>query len=57
MFCGFMVPNLGKIRGVPPNAGVELCIKVRPRVNIRFEIGRNMINKENIFYFNTTEAF
>ena len=55
--CGFMGPNPGKIEGVLPNAGIGLRIEVQPRMNVRFDIGRNMINKENLFYFNMTEAF
>ncbi len=55
--CGFMGPNPGKIEGVLPNAGLGLRIEVQPRMNIRFDIGRNMINKQNLFYFNMTEAF
>ena len=55
--CGFMGPNPGKIEGVLPNAGIGLRIEIQKRMNIRFDIGRNMINKENLFYFNMTEAF
>ena len=55
--CGFMGPNPGKIEGVLPNAGLGLRIEVQPRMNIRFDIGRNMINKQYLFYFNMTEAF
>ena len=55
--CGFMGPNPTKIEGVLPNAVLGLRIEVQPRMNIRFDIGRNMINKQNLFYFNMTEAF
>lgn len=55
--CGFIGPNPGKIEGVLPNLGLGLRIEVQPRMNIRFDIGRNMVNKENLFYFNMTEAF
>ncbi len=55
--CGFMGPNPVKIEGVLPNLGVGLRIEVQPRMNIRFDLGRNMVNKQNLFYFNMTEAF
>lgn len=55
--CGFMGPNPGKIEGVLPNLGVGLRIEVQPRMNVRLDFGRNMINKQNLFYFNMTEAF
>ena len=52
-----MGPNPTKIEGVLPNAGVGLRIEVQPRMNVRLDIGRNMVNKQNLFYFNMTEAF
>lgn len=55
--CGFMGPNPGKIEGVLPNLGVGLRIEVQPRMNVRLDLGRNMVNKQNLFYFNMTEAF
>ena len=55
--CGFMGPNPTKIEGVLPNAGVGLRIEVQRRMNVRLDIGRNMVNKQNLFYFNMTEAF
>ena len=55
--CGFMGPQPFKIEGVLPNAGVGLRIEVQPRMNIRLDFGRNMVNKQNLFYFNMTEAF
>ena len=55
--CGFMGPNPTKIEGVLPNAGVGLRIEVQPRMNVRLDIGRNMVNKQNLFYLNMTEAF
>lgn len=55
--CGFMGPNPGKIEGVLPNIGVGLRIEVQPRMNVRLDLGRNMVNKQNLFYFNMTEAF
>lgn len=54
---GFMGPNPGKIEGVLPNAGAGLRIEVQPRMNVRLDYGRNFINKQNLFYFNMTEAF
>ena len=55
--CGFMGPNPAKIEGVLPNIGVGLRIEIQPRMNVRLDIGRNMVNKQNLFYFNMTEAF
>lgn len=55
--CGFMGPNPGKIEGVLPNVGLGLRIEVQPRMNVRLDFGRNMVNKQNLFYFNMTEAF
>lgn len=54
---GFMGPTPGKIEGVLPNAGLGLRIEVQPRMNVRFDYGRNFVNKQNLFYFNMTEAF
>ena len=55
--CGFMGPTPGKIEGVLPNLGVGLRIEVQPRMNVRLDLGRDMVNKQNLFYFNMTEAF
>ncbi len=55
--CGFMGPNPGKIDGVLPNAGLGLRIEVQPRMNVRLDLGRDFTNKQNLFYFNMTEAF
>ncbi|MEG1562974.1 MAG: BamA/TamA family outer membrane protein [Bacteroides sp.] len=55
--CGFMGPNPTRIEGVLPNVGVGLRIEVQPRMNVRLDLGRNLINKQNLFYFNMTEAF
>lgn len=55
--CGFMGPNPGKIEGVLPNLGVGLRIEVQPRMNVRLDLGRDIVNKQNLFYFNMTEAF
>lgn len=54
---GFMGPNPGKIEGVLPNAGVGLRVEVQPRMNFRLDIGRDFVNKQNLFYVNMTEAF
>ena len=55
--CGFMGPTPGKIEGVLPNLGLGLRIEVQPRMNVRLDFGRDMVNKQNLFYFNMTEAF
>ena len=55
--CGFMGPTPTKIEGVLPNYGIGLRIEVQPRMNVRLDIGRNSVNKQNLFYFNMTEAF
>lgn len=55
--CGFMGPNPTKIEGVLPNMGIGLRIEVQPRMNVRLDFGRNTVNKQNLFYFNMTEAF
>ena len=54
---GFMGPTPGKIEGILPNAGLGLRIEVQSRMNVRFDYGRNFVNKQNLFYFNMTEAF
>lgn len=55
--CGFMGPTPTRIEGVLPNLGLGLRIEIQPRMNVRFDLGRNMVNKQNLFYFNMTEAF
>lgn len=55
--CGFMGPNPVKVEGVLPNAGVGLRIEVQPRMNVRLDFGRNFVDRQNLFYFNMTEAF
>lgn len=55
--CGFMGPTPGKIGSVLPNLGLGLRIEVQPRMNVRLDYGRDMVNKQNLFYFNMTEAF
>lgn len=55
--CGFMGPNPVKVEGILPNAGVGLRIEVQPRMNVRLDLGRDFTNRQNLFYFNMTEAF
>jgi outer membrane protein assembly factor BamA len=40
-----------------PNYGVGFRIEVQPRMNFRLDIGRDPTNKQNLVYFNMTEAF
>lgn len=55
--CGFMGPGPFKIEGVLPNLGAGLRIEIQPRMNVRVDFGRDMVNKANLFYVNMTEAF
>ena len=55
--CGFMGDSPVHIDGVMPNAGLGLRIEIQPRMNIRLDLGRNFVDKQNLFYFNMTEAF
>lgn len=55
--CGFMGESPVKLNGILPNAGLGLRIEVQPRMNIRLDFGRNFVDKQNLFYFNMTEAF
>lgn len=55
--CGFMGPNPAKVEGVLPNLGVGFRVEVQPRMNVRLDLGRDLVNKQNLFYFNMTEAF
>lgn len=55
--CGFMGPKPFDIEGVLPNYGVGLRIEVQPRMNVRFDLGKNTVNNQTLFYFNMTEAF
>ena len=52
-----MGPTPGQIEGVLPNLGLGLRIEFQPRMNVRLDYGRDMVNKQNLFYFNMTEAF
>lgn len=54
---GFMGPTPTRIEGVLPNAGLGLRIEIQPRMNLRMDIGRDLINNQNLFYLNMTEAF
>lgn len=40
-----------------PNFGAGLRIELQPRMNFRIDIGRDPTNKQNLVYFNMTEAF
>lgn len=55
--CGFMGPNPVKIEGILPNIGAGIRIEIQPRMNVRVDFGRDMVNKSNLFYVNMTEAF
>ena len=55
--CGLMGRRPFDIDGVLPNAGVGFRVEVQPRMNVRFDLGRNFANGKNLFYFNMTEAF
>lgn len=55
--CGFMGPGPVKIEGVLPNYGLGLRVEVQPRMNVRFDLGKNTVNNQTLFYFNMTEAF
>ncbi len=55
--CGFMGPAPAKIEGVLPNVGIGLRVEIQPRMNVRLDYGRDMVNNQNLFYFNMTEAF
>ena len=54
---GFMGPTPAKIEGVLPNLGVGLRVEIQPRMNLRLDFGRDMVNRQNLFYLNMTEAF
>lgn len=54
---GLMGKTPFDIDGVLPNAGFGLRIEVQPRMNIRLDIGRDFVSKQNLFYINMTEAF
>lgn len=54
---GFMGPSFTKIEGVLPNVGAGLRIEIQPRMNLRLDFGRDLINSQNLFYLNMTEAF
>ena len=54
---GFMGPRPTRVEGVLPNLGVGLRIEIQPRMNLRLDFGRDMVNRQNLFYLNMTEAF
>lgn len=54
---GAMGPTPFDIQGILPNFGAGIRIEVQPRMNFRMDIGRDPINKQNLLYFNMTEAF
>lgn len=54
---GFMGPRPMRVEGVLPNLGVGLRIEIQPRMNLRLDFGRDMVNRQNLFYLNMTEAF
>lgn len=43
--------------GVLPNYGLGLRIELQPRMNFRFDIGRDPVSENTLIYFNMTEAF
>ncbi len=54
---GLMGPTPVKVEGVLPNLGVGLRVEIQPRMNLRLDFGRDMVNRQNLFYLNMTEAF
>lgn len=54
---GFMGPTPTKVEGVLPNFGAGLRIEIQPRMNLRLDFGRDVVNRQNLFYLNMTEAF
>ena len=52
-----MGPRPTRVEGVLPNLGVGLRIEIQPRMNLRLDFGRDMVNRQNLFYLNMTEAF
>ncbi|BDC97751.1 BamA/TamA family outer membrane protein [Persicobacter psychrovividus] len=54
---GAVGPTPFDVEGWLPNFGAGLRIEVQPRMNFRMDIGRDPINKQNLLYFNMTEAF
>lgn len=43
--------------GALPNYGLGLRIELQPRMNFRFDIGRDPVTENTLIYFNMTEAF
>ncbi len=54
---GFMGPSPTEIEGVLPNIGAGLRIEIQPRMNLRLDFGRDLVNNQSLFYLNMTEAF
>lgn len=54
---GFLGSNIVKYEAVLPNLGAGLRIELQPRMNFRLDVGRNIVDKQNLVYFNMTEAF
>jgi Omp85 superfamily domain len=54
---GFLGPKIWEIEGVLPNYGAGLRIELQPRMNFRLDIGHSPLEKQNLIYFNMTEAF
>lgn len=54
---GFLGPKIWEIEGVLTNFGGGLRIELQPRMNFRLDIGRSPHEKQNLIYFNMTEAF
>jgi hypothetical protein len=50
-------PGLFDIKGILPNFGGGLRVQLQPRMNFRMDIGHNPLLKQNLLYFNITEAF
>ena len=54
---GLMGKNPVKYEKALPNLGIGLRVEVQPRMNFRLDIGRNLVDKQNLIYFNMTESF
>ena len=52
-----MGKNPVKYEKALPNLGIGLRVEVQPRMNFRLDIGRNLVDKQNLIYFNMTESF
>ncbi|AZQ62439.1 hypothetical protein EI427_09370 [Flammeovirga pectinis] len=54
---GMVGPDLFHPGGLLPNFGAGLRVQVQPRMNFRIDLGRDPLSKQNLVYFNMTEAF